>query len=86
VDGELVLFNSSTELYFGLNACGSFIWKLLAESQPVSDIVAALLRRYEIDETAASAEVLVPRAGVSIAPRTIPRSLAVRMAASERIW
>ena len=48
--GEAIILNLGTGMYFGLNAVGTQIWRLISEGQSSEQIVAALLEEYEIDE------------------------------------
>jgi hypothetical protein len=57
VEGELVLFDSSRGLYFGLNEVGSAIWRLIATGTEEAEIVKALLATYEVDTDTARQEV-----------------------------
>lgn len=40
-----------------LNAVGAFIWELLETEQTVESLARALMERYEVDETTATADV-----------------------------
>jgi PqqD family protein of HPr-rel-A system len=57
VEDELVLFNTTTGIYYGLNEIGAQIWQRVAEGATAEAIVAHLLATYEVDETTASSEV-----------------------------
>ena len=48
--GEAVILNLGTGMYFGLNAVGTQIWRLISEGCSSGQIVATLLEEYEIDE------------------------------------
>jgi len=48
--GEAVILNLGTGMYFGLNAVGTQIWRLISEGCSFEQIVAALLEGYEIVE------------------------------------
>lgn len=48
--GEAILLDMNTKTYFGLDAVGSRIWRLLAEHQSTEAIVPFLLQEFEVDE------------------------------------
>ena len=45
--GEEVILNLGTGMYFGLNAVGTQIWRLIREGCSSEQIVATLLKEYE---------------------------------------
>ena len=47
LDGEMVLLNLTTGVYFGLNESGTAMWKLLAELKNPSRIVDALAEDFQ---------------------------------------
>ena len=47
LDGEAVLLNLETKLYFSLNATGVAIWKLLAEGLTLGQIGERLFQEYD---------------------------------------
>jgi len=75
VDGEVVMLEPATSIYFGLEGVGGRIWELCAEPQSLRSLVATLTDEFEVDEATCSAEVgsfvdalvdanlLVPHAG-----------------------
>lgn len=48
LQGEAVLLNLKTGVYFGLNPVGTRVWQLLAEHSVVRDIVDAILQEYDV--------------------------------------
>jgi hypothetical protein len=48
VDEEIILALKSG-VYFGLNAVGAYIWKLIQEPKTVNDICDALLAEYNVE-------------------------------------
>lgn len=50
VDGEIVIMNPHSGEYFGLDEISSSIWKLIDSKRSFNDIVAELLKMYEVDE------------------------------------
>lgn len=55
-DGAVVL-NMRTRRYYSLNETGAAIWRLLEDDVPVSEIVAALVQRYEVETATANRAV-----------------------------
>lgn len=49
VDGELVLISIEDGKYFGLNAVGSEIWRLLEAPRSTEDLVSALKDHFDGD-------------------------------------
>jgi PqqD family protein of HPr-rel-A system len=49
VDDEAVLLHVETGIYFGLDALGAHIWRLLTDGATEGAIVAALLDEYEVE-------------------------------------
>jgi len=52
-DDESILLNVETGIYFRLNEVGSFIWPLLDGRHSESEIIAAVLDAFQIDEKSA---------------------------------
>jgi Coenzyme PQQ synthesis protein D (PqqD) len=50
LDGEAVLLNMRTEIYFGLDAVGTRIWQLLEKHADVRTVSQLLLEHYDITE------------------------------------
>lgn len=50
VGDELVLLDIDTGVYFGLGAVGSSTWRLLTNGVSTEEIVASLLREYDVEE------------------------------------
>jgi hypothetical protein len=48
LDGEAVLLNMQTEVYFGLNAMGMRIWELLKSQGEIRKVTESLLNEYDI--------------------------------------
>jgi len=47
LDGEAVVLNLDTGIYFGLDAVGTRIWRLLAERKPLKAVLDSLIDEYE---------------------------------------
>ena len=54
---ELVLMDTKTGDYLGINAVGTHIWNLLADSKSVQELVTDLISRFEVPEAQCQAEV-----------------------------
>ena len=50
VDGEMVLLDMNSENYFGLDAVGTDIWQAMQEHASLTDVLAVLLREYDVEE------------------------------------
>lgn len=48
LEGESILLDLKTGLYFGLNPVGTRIWHLLEEGKPPARILEALLAEYKV--------------------------------------
>ena len=57
LDGEVVLLNLETGVYFGLDPVGSRAWGLIDGRRTADDIVAALTTEYDVDASTCSADV-----------------------------
>jgi len=58
LDGELVLLNLRTGVYFGLDPIGTRIWHLLRAGEPLEAIVAALVAEYDVTAARSEADLL----------------------------
>jgi Coenzyme PQQ synthesis protein D (PqqD) len=47
LDGEAVVLNLDTGIYFGLDAVGTRIWRLLMERKPLKAVLDSLIDEYE---------------------------------------
>jgi hypothetical protein len=47
LDGEAVVLNLDTGIYFGLDAVGTRIWQLLEERKPLRAVLDTLIDEYE---------------------------------------
>jgi hypothetical protein len=57
LDGEMVLLNLASGVYFGLDPVGTRIWALIVEQRSPADIVDALTAEYEVDAETCEADV-----------------------------
>ncbi|MEQ8272258.1 MAG: PqqD family protein [Deltaproteobacteria bacterium] len=51
IDGEAVILNLDTEVYYSLNATGSEVWRVLEARRPLQEAVAAICTRFDAGET-----------------------------------
>ena len=58
VDGETVLLNLDTGIYFGLDAVGTAIWRAIQEDGRLLHAAEALEREYDVDPAAAREDLL----------------------------
>jgi hypothetical protein len=49
LDGEAVLLNVETGVYYGLNPLGTDIWRLISTGSTEQEICSALLGEYEVE-------------------------------------
>ena len=50
IDGELLLLNSDTDSYYGLNPVGAEMYQTLIDGSTAGETVAAICASYEADE------------------------------------
>jgi hypothetical protein len=58
LDGETVLLNLETGIYFGLDAVGSDMWRAIKVAGVLSDAVDALHAQYDVDPAALGTDLL----------------------------
>jgi len=58
LDGETVLLNLETGMYFGLDAVGTDMWRAIREAATLGDALVAVHRQYEVDEATIRADFL----------------------------
>lgn len=58
LDGEAVLLNLETGIYFGLNPVGTRIWQLIGNQRPLADVLAILQREYAVEPDALERDLL----------------------------
>jgi hypothetical protein len=49
LDGETVLLNLDTGIYFGLDAVGSDMWRAIQSSASLRDAISAVQAQYDVD-------------------------------------
>jgi hypothetical protein len=57
LDGEAVLLNLDSGLYFGLDAIGTRIWQLVGERGRLEPVVQTLLQEYDVPADVLQADV-----------------------------
>jgi hypothetical protein len=58
LQGEAVLLNLQSGIYFGLNPLGARIWELIQKPIKVGDILQELLMEYNVDASQCEADLL----------------------------
>jgi Coenzyme PQQ synthesis protein D (PqqD) len=58
VEGETVLLNLDTGVYFGLDAVGTAIWRAIQDDGRLVHAVAAVERDYDVDPAVAREDLL----------------------------
>ncbi|MFK5976276.1 MAG: PqqD family protein [Sulfurovum sp.] len=49
VDDEMVILDTITQNYFGLDSMGSVMWQTIEQKRVLKDILAKLLDEYEVE-------------------------------------
>jgi hypothetical protein len=57
LEGEAVLLNLDSGMYFGLDRVGTRIWQLLQEQRPAETVVNILLEEYDVAPDVLRADV-----------------------------
>jgi hypothetical protein len=58
LDGEAIILNLAKGLYYGLDAVGTRIWIVLAESSSVGRAIDVMTAEYEVDPAVAAQDVV----------------------------
>src|SRR4029077_17889817 len=58
LEGETVIFNLDTGLYFGLDPVGTTIWNRLREASSLREVLTDVLAEYDVAPDVAAADVL----------------------------
>ncbi len=58
LDGETVVLNLETGVYFGLDGVGTDIWNALRKGGRVEDALTAVLAQYEVPEATLADDLL----------------------------
>ncbi len=58
LQGEGVILNLNTGVYFGLDPVGTRIWQLLQDARPLQQVLDALLQEYDVPEARCREDLL----------------------------
>ena len=58
IDDEVVMMSVEQGQYYGLDSIGSRVWELIAKPIKVSELIADLLLKYDVDREACERDVL----------------------------
>jgi hypothetical protein len=58
LSGEAAILNLKSGVYFGLNAVGASIWKLIEEPRNVKEIRDTLVKEYDVDPDQCEKDIL----------------------------
>ncbi len=58
LEGEAVILNLESGIYYGLNEVGAYVWQRLDTPQAVADLQAAILAEYEVEPERCRRELL----------------------------
>ena len=53
----LALLDMRSNIYYSLNSVGAYIWELIQEPKPISEIRGAVLERYNVEPERCKADV-----------------------------
>ena len=48
LEGEAAILNLQTGVYYSLDPVGAAVWKLIEQPRPVSEVLQAMVARYEV--------------------------------------
>ena len=57
LDGEAILLNLDTGIYFGIDTVGTRIWRLITQGAAESEIIDQLLKQYDVDRAQLTQDV-----------------------------
>ncbi len=58
LNGEMVILQLDSGIYFGLNAVGAFVWECIQTGRPIEDVIRHLLVEYDVSREVCELEVL----------------------------
>lgn len=58
MDGEAILINLGTGIYYSLGTTGGFIWSLVEKRTSIADIIRGMMDHYDVGEAEATRDVL----------------------------
>jgi hypothetical protein len=59
VQGDAVLLDMKSGVYFGLDRVGTRMWQIMAEHSVIRDVIAAILTEFDVPEERCREDVLV---------------------------
>lgn len=57
IDGEAVLLNTETGLYFGMNKTATALWSILDTPKTVEEVIQAMARLFPVDKATIATDV-----------------------------
>jgi hypothetical protein len=57
IDGEAILINLATGIYYSMDCVGSVVWSLIAAGHRLEDVATTIATRYEVSPEQAEADV-----------------------------
>jgi Coenzyme PQQ synthesis protein D (PqqD) len=58
LQGEAVLLNLKSGVYFGLDSVGTRIWELLADQDRLSDVARSIVTEFDVTEDRCAADLM----------------------------
>ena len=58
MDGEAIIINLGTGIYYSLGTTGAFIWSLIEKRPSIRDVIRNVVEQYEVGEAEATSDVL----------------------------
>jgi len=58
LQGEAVLLNLNSGIYFGLDAVGTRMWQLIVEHERLAPVVQSVVAEYDVSESQSAADLL----------------------------
>jgi Coenzyme PQQ synthesis protein D (PqqD) len=58
VEGEAVILNVQTGVYYGLNPVGAWVWDELQSPTTVAELLEGLMAEFEVDEDRGEADLV----------------------------
>ena len=57
IDGEAILINLASGIYYSMDGVGGVVWRMIADGHRVRDIAATIAARYDVPPEQAQADV-----------------------------
>lgn len=58
MDGEIVILNSNSGVYYGLNPIGATIWNLIQQPKTFAEVRDAILTKYQVSSEQCQSDLL----------------------------